>query len=87
MSYRNIIIGAAVLAAIGGAWWHVASNRPPSFGTIAAERGNVIASLDEPGNILTESDVDLSFQEGGSIVAVNVSRRADRSCGDGARGA
>lgn len=73
MSYRNIIIGAAVLAAIGGAWWYVASNRPPSFGTIAAERGNVIASLDEPGNILTESDVDLSFQEGGQIAAVNVS--------------
>lgn len=74
MTTKNkIIAGIVVVACIAGAWWYVAANRPPSFGATTATRGNVVASLDEPGNVLAENDVDLSFQEGGQIARVNVS--------------
>ncbi len=68
------VIGIFILAAAGaaGAWWYIAANRPPSFGTTTAKRGNVVASIDEPGNVLTDDDVTLSFQESGQIATVNV---------------
>ncbi len=69
---KKIGILVIVLAAIGGAWWYVATSRPPSFGATTAQRGNVIASLDESGNVLAENDADLSFQQGGQIAVVNV---------------
>jgi RND family efflux transporter MFP subunit len=72
MPFVKIIAGIVLLVGIAGAWWYVASNRPPSFNATAAARGNVIASLDEPANILAENDVDLSFRAGGQIDAVNV---------------
>ncbi len=78
---RIVAIVTILLVCVGGVWWYIATNQPPSFGVTTATRGNVVASLDESGNILAENDVDLSFQEGGQIAAVRVSEGETVSAG------
>jgi RND family efflux transporter MFP subunit len=65
----GIVICVLVVA---GVMWYVRTNQMPSFGTVAVGRGNVVASLNEPGNVLAENSVDLSFEEGGQIASVDV---------------
>jgi RND family efflux transporter MFP subunit len=55
-----------------GVVWYVHANQTPSFGTTTVGRGDVISALNESGNVLAENSVDLSFEEGGQIAAVNV---------------
>ena len=54
---------------------------PPTFGTITVEKGNVIESVDESGNVLAENSAAISFQEGGQIAHVYVSEGSQVSAG------
>ena len=77
-----IVIGIVVLvAAGGGAYWYVNSATPPAFGTITVEKGNVVQSVDESGNVLAENSAMISFQEGGQIAHVYVSEGSQVSAG------
>ncbi len=71
-NYIVVTIVAVVIIA-GGAYWYVKSSAAPVFGVIAAGKGNVIESVDEPGSVMTEHSADLSFQESGQIARVSVS--------------
>ncbi len=71
--YRIFLIVIVVILAGGGAYWYVASSQAPTFNTVTATRGNVTASLDEPGSVLTEKSAVLSFQTAGQITSLNVS--------------
>jgi HlyD family secretion protein len=69
----SIILGiAAVVIVGGGIYWYLHSSETPTFNTITVQKGNVIESVDEPGNVLTNNSADLSFQEGGEIAQVDV---------------
>ena len=70
--YRVIIIIILVVIAGIGAYWYVASSQAPTFTTASATKGNVIASLDEPGSVLTQNSAVLSFQTAGQITSLNV---------------
>jgi len=72
VKYRTTLIVAAVVLAIGVAYWYVAANHAPSFNTVTAARGNVVQSLDESGSVLTENSAMLSFQTAGQITSLNV---------------
>lgn len=64
------IVSAIVI--VGGGIWYVSANRAPSFSTVAVTQGNVIETLDEPGAVMAENNVDLSFQAAGQVAILNV---------------
>jgi RND family efflux transporter MFP subunit len=77
-----IAVGVVVfLAAIGGAYWYVSTAIPPAFGAVTVAKGNVVQSVDEPGSVLVENSVVMSFQESGQIAQVNVSEGSQVSAG------
>ncbi len=78
---KKIMIVAAVLVIAGG-FWYVIASRAPQFATVTAQKGNVIQSLDEPGNMLSENSADLSFQVAGQITTVNVKEGDKVEAGD-----
>ncbi|MDR3581736.1 MAG: efflux RND transporter periplasmic adaptor subunit [Candidatus Pacebacteria bacterium] len=71
-NYIAVAVVAVVLVG-GAAYWYVSSSAAPSFGAVTVAKGDVIESVDEPGNVLTEHSADLSFQESGQIARVGVS--------------
>lgn len=77
----SIVITVVVVASVGGAVWYVASNHAPTFAGTTATRGNVIASLDEPGTVMAENNAQLSFQEAGQIAQVDVREGDNVSAG------
>lgn len=77
-----IVVAIVVVALIGGvAYWYVRSSVAPAFSAVTVGKGNVIESVDEAGNVMTEHGADLSFQEGGQIERVNVSEGNTVSAG------
>ena len=66
------LIGVVVIVTGTGAIWYVTTNHPPTFTSATATRGNVIASINEPGTVAAENNASLSFQEGGAIAHVYV---------------
>ena len=52
--------------------WYISSNAEPVVGVYAVTRGNVISSVDIPGTVSSSNSVDLSFQEAGQILSVDV---------------
>ncbi|HVM76920.1 MAG TPA: efflux RND transporter periplasmic adaptor subunit [Candidatus Paceibacterota bacterium] len=72
IKYKTILAVAGVVIVVGGTYWYVASSRPPVFGSVTAQKGNVTASLDEQGTVLAENSVNLSFQTGGQIASLAV---------------
>jgi HlyD family secretion protein len=72
---KNLIavIVVVVVLAGAGAFWYVHSSAAPAFATTTVSKGNVVESVDEQANVMTEHNAALSFQEGGEIAAVNVS--------------
>ena len=84
MRKNVLVIGVAaiVILGIGGAWWYVASSKAPSFSGTAATKGNVVQSVDEPGTVLAENSVTLSFQGAGQIASVNVQEGDAVSAGE-----
>jgi len=70
---NKLLVGIVlVVIVVGGVAWYVHSSDPPTFGTIAVARGNVVESVDEPATVQAENSVALSFQEAGQIAAINV---------------
>jgi len=67
-----LIVAVAAVILVGGAVWYVTSSRSPAFGTVAATKGNVIESVDEPADVEAENSVDLSFAGAGQIANVYV---------------
>lgn len=72
---KNYIVAAVLAVVLIGvaAYWYVNSSAVPAFGILTVGKGNVIVSVDEAGNVLTEHSAGLSFQEGGQIARVGVS--------------
>jgi RND family efflux transporter MFP subunit len=73
IKYYIVISVIVVVVAAGSIYWYLKSSTPPSFSTATVTRGNVISSIDLPGNVLSQDDTGLSFQEGGQIAQVSVS--------------
>jgi len=66
-------LGAVVIVALaGGTYWYIRSSAPPTFTTYTVAKGNVVESVNEPGTVSAENNVNLSFQESGEIASVNV---------------
>ncbi len=79
---NKIVIGIVVaVVAIGGGIWYVSSATPPTFGAVTVGKGNVIASVDEPGSVLAENSAVMSFQEGGQIAHVYVKEGSQVAAG------
>ncbi len=72
VTYWVFFAAAIVALAAGGGYWYVRANLAPSFNAVTVQRGNVIASLDEPGIVRTENSADLSFQTTGQVTELNV---------------
>lgn len=72
IKYRTLVLAIAGLLVVGGGYWYVKTNQAPRFETVAAQKGNVVQSLDEPGTTLTENSANLSFQTGGQITILGV---------------
>jgi HlyD family secretion protein len=74
------IVGAIIISGVG-AVWYLASNHAPSFNAMAATRGNVISSLNEPVTVAAENNANLSFQGSGAIAHVYVTEGQTVSAG------
>ncbi len=72
MRYWIISAVVAAIAIGGGAYWYVKTSGVPAFEAVAAGRGTVVASLDEPGTAAAERAVNLSFEQPGMITSLNV---------------
>ncbi len=69
---RYVIVIIIAIVVIGGAWWYISANEAPAIGSYTVARGNIVATLDEPGTVVAENKADLSFQESGQIAHVYV---------------
>src|SRR5690348_10512432 len=79
---NSIAVGIVIaVLAIGGAIWYVSTSTPPTFGSVTVAKGNVIASVDEPGTVNAENSAAVSFQTGGQIAHVYVKEGSNVSQG------
>lgn len=76
------IAGVAIIVLAAGGWWYLATSKAPSFSTVTVGRGNVVQSVDEPGTVMTENSVNMSFEEAGQITQVNVKEGDTVSAGE-----
>ncbi len=72
MKYRIAMIAVAAVVVVGGVWWYIHSSDAPAFASVTVGRGDVIESVDESANVMTEQNAGIAFQEGGQIASVNV---------------
>ncbi len=70
--YRIAFIALAGVLIVGGGWWYVGSSNAPAFASVTVGKGNIVESVDEPANVMTEQNAGVAFQEGGQIAAVDV---------------
>ncbi len=71
---NSFVIGIVIaVLACAGAFWYVNSSAAPTFASVTVGKGNVVQSVDEPANVMTEHSATLSFQEAGQIASVDVS--------------
>ena len=79
---KYLVFGIVIIVIIlGGIYWYIRVNEAPSLATFTVARGNVIQSVDIPGNVLAENSVDLSFEEAGQIAHVYVQEGNSISAG------
>jgi len=81
---KNNTIAASIVVlvlAVGGIYWYINSSNAPTFSEDTVGKGNVVASVDESGNVLAENSAMVSFQEGGQIAHVYVSEGSTVSAG------
>ena len=69
---RYIVAVIIAVIVIGGVWWYISANEAPAIGSYTVTRGNIVATLDEPGTVVAENKANLSFQESGQIAHVYV---------------
>jgi RND family efflux transporter MFP subunit len=68
---NRLVFGiATAVVVLCGIYWYVRANEAPPSTIFTVGRGNVIQSVDIPGNVLAENSVDLSFEEAGQITHV-----------------
>ncbi|HWA08939.1 MAG TPA: efflux RND transporter periplasmic adaptor subunit [Opitutaceae bacterium] len=63
-----------VVAALGyGGWyiWDKKSSKEPEYSTIKVTRGNIIQTISATGNLQTTSQVTISSQVSGNVIAIN----------------
>ena len=68
-----IFLTVVVLAAAGGSWYYF-FGRPdklPEYSTVKVARGNVIQTISATGNLQTTSQVTISSQVSGNVLAIN----------------
>ncbi len=72
MKYRAAVIAIAAVLVLGGVWWYVQSANAPAFASVKVGTGNVVESLNESANVMTEQSAGVAFQEAGQIATVDV---------------
>lgn len=73
-SYGGLIfLIAIVLAAAGGCWYYFFGRPPkePEYSTVKVTRSNVIQTVSATGNLQTTSQVTISSQVSGNVLAIN----------------
>ncbi len=73
-SYGGLIFLALIVAAAGGGSWYYFFGRPPKepeYSTVKVNRGSVIQTITATGNLQTTSQVTISSQVSGNVIAIN----------------
>jgi HlyD family secretion protein len=68
------LITLIVVAALGYAGWYYydkKSSKEPEYSTVKVTRGNVIQTISATGNLQTTSQVTISSQVSGNVIAIN----------------
>ncbi len=68
------IITIIVVAALGYAGWYYwdkKSSKEPEYSTVKVTRGNIIQTISATGNLQTTSQVTISSQVSGNVIAIN----------------
>ena len=68
-----ILLTVVVLAAAGGTWYYFygRQDKQPEYTTVKVARGNVIQTISATGNLQTTSQVTISSQVSGNVIAIN----------------
>ena len=68
-----IFLAVAVLAAAGGTWYYFNSrgDKQPEYSTVKVTRGNIVQTISATGNLQTTSQVTISSQVSGNVIAIN----------------
>jgi HlyD family secretion protein len=68
-----IILILVVLAAAGGTWYYFygRGEKQPEFATVKVGRGNVVQTITATGTLQTTSQVTISSQVSGNVMAIN----------------
>lgn len=73
-SYAGIIfLSLIVLSAAGGSWYYFFGRpaKEPEYSTVKVTRGNIIQTITATGNLQTTSQVTISSQVSGNVIAIN----------------
>ena len=62
-----------VLGAAAGGWYYFAgrADKQPEYSTVKVGRGNVVQTISATGNLQTTSQVTISSQVSGNVIAIN----------------
>jgi HlyD family secretion protein len=68
-----IFLTVVVLAAAGGSWYYFFGrpDKQPEYSTVKVARANVIQTISATGNLQTTSQVTISSQVSGNVLAIN----------------
>lgn len=73
-SYTGLIfLAIVVLAAAGGSWYYLYGRpvKPPEFSTVKVTRSSVVQTISATGTLQTTSQVTISSQVSGNVIAIN----------------
>jgi HlyD family secretion protein len=73
-SYTGLIfLAIVVLAAAGGSWYYLYGRpvKPPEYSTVKVTRGSVVQTISATGTLQTTSQVTISSQVSGNVIAIN----------------
>jgi HlyD family secretion protein len=73
-SYGGLIfLTVVVLAAAGGSWYYFFGRpaKQPEFSTVKVSRGNIVQTISATGTLQTTSQVTISSQVSGNVIAIN----------------
>jgi len=68
-----IFLALVVLGAAGGSWYYFFGRpeKPPEYSTVTVTRTNVVQTISATGNLQTTSQVTISSQVSGNVIAIN----------------
>ena len=73
-SYGGLIaLTVVILASAGGSWYYFygRGDKQPEYSTVKVARSNVIQTISATGNLQTTSQVTISSQVSGNVIAIN----------------